>query len=80
MPSPFNMTMTVSSSLPVCQSARCPGCRESCMCYDRGALMAQELLGRVSLATQELLGQDIDLRALRTYETKDRGARGTKSS
>ena len=33
-----------------------------------------------SLATQELLGQDIDLRALRTYETKDRGAFGTKSS
>jgi len=42
--------------------------------------MAQELLGRVSLATQELLGQDIDLRALRTYETKDGGARGTKRS
>ena len=38
------------------------GCRR-CMCYDRRALilMAQELLGRVSLATQELLGQDIDL-------------------
>ena len=42
--------------------------------------MAQELLGRVPPATQELLGHDIDLRALRTYETKDRGARGTKSS
>eukprot|EP01043_Picozoa_sp_COSAG02_P028224 COSAG02_NODE_1702_length_11245_cov_6.015432_3_plen_84_part_00 len=34
--------------------------------------MDQELLGRVSLATQELLGQDTDLRALRTYETKNR--------
>eukprot|EP01043_Picozoa_sp_COSAG02_P105628 COSAG02_NODE_41619_length_392_cov_1.638225_1_plen_40_part_01 len=40
--------------------------------------MDQELFGRVSPATQELLGQDIDLRALRTYQTKDRGARATK--
>ena len=36
--------------------------------------MDQELLGRVSPTTQELLGQGIDLRPLRAYQTKDRGA------